>query len=622
MKDMFSAHLRIVSQLRILLGVSFVIFASVIGLNYLAIGEVQELNGELRDGALADRARWTRAQAQIAEAEVIRMQFITTRDAALAADLSAKLSQARQELAPVSGLTVEKVFKSLDEYGSNFAALADTDGKRIAQSNELKDDRTALETLVYEAEDASLESAIAELLVAEMTYFSATSPASANSVRVFLDRFLRDTADKAAGAKISEAVREYRNTYDSLVDTNKRIDDFALALGSTAKTMVALADRGLDEAAEVARRSIEAEQQSVAQTRHQSLLWTGVALIVVIAFSIVFERSLKIRVAQLLRGLETLAQGDLRMRFGAPADSANELSRIMRQADIMADRFQGLIRDMEESSSQLASAAEEMSVVTEENSKDVRRQQAETDQVASAMNEVSTTVEQMAGNAQQAARAAEQAGNDADKGRQVVLQAVEAINIVAGEVEKVAGVMQKVESDSASIARVVEIIKAIADQTNLLALNAAIEAARAGDQGRGFAVVADEVRTLASRTQQSTNEIQNIIDQLQGGTSQAAEVMLQAQHLAQDSVTKAAEAGTSFDAVTSAVATISEMNSVIAQAAEQHCAVSEDINRSISNITQVADETSSRTQQAASASEQLAQLAEQLRAQVQRFKVQ
>lgn len=622
MKDMFSAHLRIVSQLRILLGVSFVIFASVIGLNYLAIGEVQELNGELRDGALADRARWTRAQAQIAEAEVIRMQFITTRDAALAADLSAKLSQARQELAPVSGLTVEKVFKSLDEYGSNFAALADTDGKRIAQSNELKDDRTALETLVYEAEDASLESAIAELLVAEMTYFSATSPASANSVRVFLDRFLRDTADKAAGAKISEAVREYRNTYDSLVDTNKRIDDFALALGSTAKTMVALADRGLDEAAEVARRSIEAEQQSVAQTRHQSLLWTGVALIVVIAFSIVFERSLKIRVAQLLRGLETLAQGDLRMRFGAPADSANELSRIMRQADIMADRFQGLIRDMEESSSQLASAAEEMSVVTEENSKDVRRQQAETDQVASAMNEVSTTVEQMAGNAQQAARAAEQAGNDADKGRQVVLQAVEAINIVAGEVEKVAGVMQKVESDSASIARVVEIIKAIADQTNLLALNAAIEAARAGDQGRGFAVVADEVQTLASRTQQSTNEIQNIIDQLQGGTSQAAEVMLQAQHLAQDSVTKAAEAGTSFDAVTSAVATISEMNSVIAQAAEQHCAVSEDINRSISNITQVADETSSRTQQAASASEQLAQLAEQLRAQVQRFKVQ
>lgn len=622
MNDMFSAHLRIVSQLRILLGVSFVIFASVIGLNYLAIGEVQELNGELRDGALADRARWTRAQAQIAEAEVIRMQFITTRDAALAADLSAKLSQARQELAPVSGLTVEKVFKSLDEYGSNFAALADTDGKRIAQSNELKDDRTALETLVYEAEDASLESAIAELLVAEMTYFSATSPASANSVRVFLDRFLRDTADKAAGAKISEAVREYRNTYDSLVDTNKRIDDFALALGSTAKTMVALADRGLDEAAEVARRSIEAEQQSVAQTRHQSLLWTGVALIVVIAFSIVFERSLKIRVAQLLRGLETLAQGDLRMRFGAPADSANELSRIMRQADIMADRFQGLIRDMEESSSQLASAAEEMSVVTEENSKDVRRQQAETDQVASAMNEVSTTVEQMAGNAQQAARAAEQAGNDADKGRQVVLQAVQAINIVAGEVEKVAGVMQKVESDSASIARVVEIIKAIADQTNLLALNAAIEAARAGDQGRGFAVVADEVRTLASRTQQSTNEIQNIIDQLQGGTSQAAEVMLQAQHLAQDSVTKAAEAGTSFDAVTSAVATISEMNSVIAQAAEQHCAVSEDINRSISNITQVADETSSRTQQAASASEQLAQLAEQLRAQVQRFKVQ
>lgn len=622
MNDLISVRLRIVSQLRILLGVSVLIFASVIGLNYIAIGDVQETNRELRDGALADRARWVRAQAQIADAEVIRMKFLNTRDSALAADLSAKLSQVRQELGALSGGAVEGVIESLDEYARNFSALANSDGKRIAQSNELKEDRTALELLVYETEDPTLESAIAELLVAEMTYFSGPSTASVNSVRVFLDRFLRDTADKSAGGMFAEPVRKYRSAFDGLVETNKQIDDFARALGNTANQMVTVADRGLEVAAEVARRSIAAEQQSVAQTRRQSLLWTGVALIVVIGSSIVFERSLKRRVAQLLGGLETLAQGDLRMRFGAPAGSANELSRIMHQADIMADRFQGLLRDMEESSSQLASAAEEMSVVTDENSKNVRRQQAETDQVAAAMNEVSATVEKMASNAQQAAQAAEQAGSDADKGRQIVLQAVEAINIVAGEVEKVAGVMQKVENDSASIARVVEIIKAIADQTNLLALNAAIEAARAGDQGRGFAVVADEVRTLASRTQQSTNEIQSIIDQLQGGTSQAAGVMLQAQHLAQDSVAKAAEAGTSFDAVTSAVATISEMNSVIAHAAEQHCAVSEDINRSIANITQVADETSSRTQQAASASEQLAQLAEQLRSQVQQFKVQ
>lgn len=621
MKNGFSTNLGIAWQLRMLLGFSFLVFSSVIALNFNAIGDVQEINRALRDGALADRELWVRTQSQISEAESVRLRFMAIRDQALHTEMQSTLAVAKDDLGRLTGATVAQVAKNLDEYARSFSALVETDAKRNRERGQLKENRSALEVLIYETEEATLESAITELLVAEMTYFSEPTAVNANSVRVFLDRFLRDTSDKPTGEKIADAVQHYRGVFESIVETNKTIDELAAALAKSAKQMISAGNQGLDEAAQVARSSLAMEEKSVAATRQQSLLWTGIALVVVVGFSIMFEKSLKTRVHRLLQGLETLAQGDLRMRFNAAKDSNNELCRIMSQSDIMADRIQRLIRDMQDSSSQLAAAAEQMSTATEETSKDVLRQRTETDQVAAAMNEVSATVDQMADNADKAAQAAEQAGSNAQGGREIVLQAVDAINVLATEVEKVAGVMQKVESDSASIARVVDIIKAIAEQTNLLALNAAIEAARAGDQGRGFAVVADEVRTLASRTQQSTDEIQHIIDQLQGGTAQAAKVIVEAQNRAQNSVAKAAEAGSSFDGVTAAVTTIGELNAVIAQAAAQHCTVAEEINRSINNISLVASETSGRTQQAASASEQLAQLATQLRTQVGKFKI-
>jgi methyl-accepting chemotaxis protein len=166
-----------------------------------------------------------------------------------------------------------------------------------------------------------------------------------------------------------------------------------------------------------------------------------------------------------------------------------------------------------------------MSMITDETSKGVLQQKAQTEQVATAMTEMASTAQEMARNADNAASNIQQADERATEGKDVVSHTVSAINDLAREVERAASVIQKLEKDSEGIGAVVEVIQGIAEQTNLLALNAAIEAARAGEQGRGFAVVADEVRNLASRTQQSTQEIEEMVARLQAGAQEAVQVM-------------------------------------------------------------------------------------------------
>ncbi|HQU16930.1 MAG: hypothetical protein B7Z66_00990 [Chromatiales bacterium 21-64-14] len=325
------------------------------------------------------------------------------------------------------------------------------------------------------------------------------------------------------------------------------------------------------------------------------------------------------KLRELSDAANAISGGDVRRRCAI--QSHDVIGDIVDSFNRMGENLRNVIGQILNSTAQLASATEQMSVIVEHAGEGVKRQQHETDQVATAINEMSATAQEVARNAAQAAQAAQQADSETNSGKLVATEAIGAIDALATAVGEASGVIHQLESESGSIGVVLDVIRGIAEQTNLLALNAAIEAARAGEQGRGFAVVADEVRTLASRTQKSTQEIQEMIERLQAGAGNAVQVMDQAGGLAKSGVDQVEKAAESLASIASAVRTINDMNTQIASAAEEQSAVTEEINRNVVTISQISTETADGARQTATASQQLARLAAELQDLVSHFKM-
>ena len=345
----------------------------------------------------------------------------------------------------------------------------------------------------------------------------------------------------------------------------------------------------------------------------------AVLITVVFLFAHVAGKTNANRAEVIVNAMHAMSKGDLTYKIDLRGK--DEFAWMCWEYSQGRKGFSNLVKEILGSAGQLATAAEELSAITEQSNSGVMRQQGEIDQVATAMNEMSATVSEVSKNAANAANAAQDADNNAKDGWQVVNTTVETINNLASEVERTSEVIEHLKGDSISIGTVLDVIRDIAEQTNLLALNAAIEAARAGEQGRGFAVVADEVRTLASRTQQSTREINDMIERLQNGANQAVSVMEMGRAKAEESVEQAAKAGEALQSITAVVDNIKSMNMQIASAAEEQSSTAEEINRNIVNISEVAQDTADGSQQTASASDQLAKLASGLQDQVAKFKV-
>ncbi len=301
-------------------------------------------------------------------------------------------------------------------------------------------------------------------------------------------------------------------------------------------------------------------------------------------------------------------------------ESNDELGNLAKAINLMLQKFQHIIDRVAQTTNLLVNESQQLTDITERSIQGAHKQQMETEQVATAMTEMEQTAADVARSAMQAANSTQEADKQAIEGSSVVNSAVNTINALASEVTEASEVIQKLEEDSEGIGRVVEVITNIAEQTNLLALNAAIEAARAGEQGRGFAVVADEVRTLATRTHGATQEIQSMIESLQGQARGAASVMQHSREKADSSVSEAARAGAVLEEITVAVGTITEMNNHISVAANEQSAVSADMSKSVVSISEVSDQTAGNADRIAQASDALSDLAGNLQTLVNQFK--
>lgn len=345
------------------------------------------------------------------------------------------------------------------------------------------------------------------------------------------------------------------------------------------------------------------------------LLLAGLAVMIFIV-----RRTVIKRIHAMRHTMEAIAKDD-DLSYSVVVESRDEVGAMGDAFNRMIAKFKQSLHAVADVTQQLHDVSDQVSHVADTTLQAVVEQRTETDMVASAMNEMSATVQEVARYATQTAAASQGADEESRQGVLVAQQAIEGIHELIAEIESAAQVVQQVETDTANISAVLDVIKGIAEQTNLLALNAAIEAARAGEQGRGFAVVADEVRTLASRTQKSTEEIQNMIERLQHGVKNAVGAMEGAQQRATKGSDCVEKASQSLHVIAAEVATINDMNTQIATAAEEQSAVAEEINRNITTISSIADNTSTGATQTARSSEELVRLAAELRRLVNQFKL-
>jgi methyl-accepting chemotaxis protein len=364
-------------------------------------------------------------------------------------------------------------------------------------------------------------------------------------------------------------------------------------------------------------------QQDVSGNVSTATIWTWIAMAIATLIAIVVAVITVNRITKPLlevnRILDIVASGDMTQRLD---DSAkDEFGELSRSCNTLIESLRTLIQGIISRSTQLAAASEETSAITEESSQAIRNQQAQVEQAATATTEMSSTSQAVSSSAQQALSEIKNADKEADRVKGISSQNKATIEQLAREVDDASHVINQLHKDSASIGGILDVIRGIAEQTNLLALNAAIEAARAGEQGRGFAVVADEVRSLASKTQESTQEIQAMIESLQVGAEAAVAAMSKGKQQAESCVEQSDLANTALDSITAAVAQAHNVSEEISTAAHEQQQVSQEISERLESIVAIAEQTAEGANQTNISSSEVAKLAEELRLSVDAFKV-
>lgn len=357
------------------------------------------------------------------------------------------------------------------------------------------------------------------------------------------------------------------------------------------------------------------------QTRNQILMVSVVVGLVFIVVAVWLATTITKPIQYVANVFREIGEGEGDLRQRVDIDSQDEIGQLASGFNSFVDKIHRLVSDVASTGGELRHAAEQVSSQASATQSQSEYQRDRTVQVVTAINEMGATVNEIAGNAANAASAANQASDDAANGQGVVTQARDTIASLADDMENMSKVISALAENTDAIGGILDVIRGISEQTNLLALNAAIEAARAGEQGRGFAVVADEVRNLASRTSDSTDEIQTMINRLQQEAHNAVNAMEQSRTMTAEGVNASDEASLSLNAINEQIIQISDMNTQVATATEEQSTVVNDINQNIEEINHSSQQTADTANTMAEASESLRDLSKRLDTLVGSFKL-
>lgn len=438
-------------------------------------------------------------------------------------------------------------------------------------------------------------------------------------------RLISSDSEKARFRMFKQVLADYVRIHRQLVEKSGQGDiegmrtllggeytEHSVKLGAQLNELIKLNGTAAESIATLSQSQYERSNIGV-------LLSMALAVALTIVLATLLTRSIVAPLREAVQAAEAIAGGDLSRPI--QVEGHDEPARLLGALHSMQQSLKSTILNIVDSSTQLASAAEELNAVTKNAGNVLQQQNHEIEQAATAVNEMTAAVDEVASNATATSEASRAADKSASNGRHQVDQTIAAIHQVAQNADTTVSQVNQLAGRVHGISTVLDVIRSIAEQTNLLALNAAIEAARAGDAGRGFAVVADEVRALAHRTQQSTHEIEQMIASTRKDTEQTTVAMHASNQRVQETLQIASAAGQALQQITEAFSQITERNLVIASASEEQAQVAREVDRNLVNIRDLASQTSAGAHQTNAASQELAQLATELNALVTRFKV-
>jgi methyl-accepting chemotaxis protein len=452
-------------------------------------------------------------------------------------------------------------------------------------------------------------------------------------IGVLVDKLRSAQASYAAlpaGAEEAQLYKTFTATLDSYMQAQtqmmelsrqNKLDEMRSLINTRIKD-------GTDQMGEqlnklVALNTADAKGASAVAGANYDSAMTGIIAVVVIAALLtvllawLLTRSIVTPLNRAVLAAQTIAEGNLSKVIDV--DGKDEPARLLGALATMQASLRKTIEQIAGSATQLGTAAEELSAVTQDASRGLQQQNNEIEQAATAVNEMTAAVEEVARNAVSTSEASNQSTQAAREGRDRVVETVDAIQTMTHDVHNTSLMIEGLAAQGRDIGKVLDVIRAIAEQTNLLALNAAIEAARAGEAGRGFAVVADEVRALAHRTAQSTQEIEKMVAGIQNGTGEAVASMQQSNQRTQSTLELARAAGVALEQITQSIHLINERNLVIASASEEQAQVSREVDRNLVNIRDLATQSAAGANQTSTATHELSRLAVDLNALVSRF---
>ncbi|KAA8561265.1 Methyl-accepting chemotaxis protein McpQ [Pseudomonas extremaustralis] len=431
--------------------------------------------------------------------------------------------------------------------------------------------------------------------------------------------------ERAAGDKLDQIWPTYTSSSEhimSMLDSGQ-IEQARAQLNSTNNELFRQARDLIRVMVDSNNRQIQEGAAAADELRDSALTWmiSGIVLAFIIAIitGVLITRLITRPIAQAVENAQRIAKGDLTQAI--TTDRTDEAGQLLMALSDMQGGLKSTLTEIANASDQLASAAEELSAVTDESTRGLTRQNDEIQQAATAVNQMTAAVDEVASNAVSTSEASRQATTEAEDGRQQVEQAVSGMSAMVVEINDSTQSVADLAGQVREIGKVIDVIRSIADQTNLLALNAAIEAARAGEQGRGFAVVADEVRALAHRTQTSTVDIEKMINEVQAGADGAVAAMNKSLSWANNTQTLAQNAGQALERITASVASINERNLVIASASEEQAQVAREVDRNLLNIQDLSTQTAAGANQTNASSQDLSRLATSFNRLVSKFQL-